>query len=256
MRRVRQLTHARPPAHRLLVTQEEEERRVTALLAADGEVGATMAKTLAAVVQREAELRAVEAERAALAQQMRAFSDKGGGVMLTLDELSGDVEALEALRTNLDFVRQALRLKREADPWQEVTALRNMLVSTACGTALQPVLRARVRALIAELRVALCDDLAAAAKDLGWPKPVDIPPSVLRATDGVMASWIESMAASEKGGKREGSEAGMAADKTRTQEQRLQRVCCALARLTRLQLLSHECLPPPEQDGKQGRTAT
>ena len=59
---------------RLLATHEEERARISALLAPDGSVGSQVAERLAAVHQREQELRLVEDTRAQLEQRMRAFS--------------------------------------------------------------------------------------------------------------------------------------------------------------------------------------
>lgn len=59
---------------RLLATHEEERARISALIAPDGSIGSQVAERLAAVQQRERELRALEDTRANLEQRMRAFS--------------------------------------------------------------------------------------------------------------------------------------------------------------------------------------
>ena len=62
------------PPDRLLGTHEAELGRISALLNPEGTVGSQVAAKLAAVQQREQELRAVEVQRAELEQRMRTFS--------------------------------------------------------------------------------------------------------------------------------------------------------------------------------------
>jgi hypothetical protein len=69
--------------------------------------------------------------------------------------------------------------------------------------------------------------LASAAKELGWPKVVDIPAQVQHATDGMIAEWLRPQAA---GG------AVSEAPKKPSQQQRLEHFCRVLARLTSLQV--------------------
>lgn len=59
---------------RLLAMHEDERARISALLAPDGSIGSQVAERLAAVHQRERELRALEDTRVNLEQRMRAFS--------------------------------------------------------------------------------------------------------------------------------------------------------------------------------------
>lgn len=69
--------------------------------------------------------------------------------------------------------------------------------------------------------------LASAAKDLGWPKVVEIPASVQHATDGMIAEWLRPQGAGE---------AASEAPKKPSQQQRLEHFCRVLARLTTLQV--------------------
>ena len=46
-----------------------------------------------------------------------SLSEKGGSVMLRLDELSGEVAGLEKLRANLEMVQRLQKLEDETDSW-------------------------------------------------------------------------------------------------------------------------------------------
>ena len=45
---------------------------------------------------------------------------KGGGVMLKLDELSGEVAGLEKLRSNLEMIECMRKLEEEPDTWHRL----------------------------------------------------------------------------------------------------------------------------------------
>ena len=225
-------------ANRLLARHQEEVSRISDLLAADGSVGSDLAEKLESVRRREEELRATERTRAQLEEKMRMFSEKGGSVMHKLDVLSANVAALEAFRANLSTARMIRTLEDEPDKWLRLQQLAELLESPSSSTALQDTVRVRVNALVKDLRKCLSDDLAAAAKALGWPGAIEIPASVQHATDGMISDWVQASSLKVLD--------GHVPDKApkQTQEQRLQRLCRLLARLTSLQLLDLRCQPP------------
>ena len=161
--------------------------------------------------------------------------------MLKLDELSGEVAGLEALRANLDVLDRMRKLEDETDAWVRLQQLAELLEEPACCNALQAAVRTSVNGLVDELRKSFTDDVAAAAKDLGWPKVVDIPSSMLHSTDGMIAEWIRPQASGDTPGCIDTS---THTPKKQSHQQRLEHFCRVLARLTTLQLVALKSQPP------------
>lgn len=126
-----------------------------------------------------------------------SLSEKGGSVMLRLDELSGEVAGLEMLRANLEMVQRLQKLEAEPDSWLRFQKLAELLEAPDCCTALQAAVRSGMSALVEKLRASFTADVASAAKDLGWPKVIEIPSSVQHATDGMVAEWIRPQSSGE-----------------------------------------------------------
>ena len=252
---------------RLLGLHETELGRISELLAADGIVGSQVHEKLAAVRQREQELRAVETTRAELEERMKSFSGiavsaptccfpqflswmhathrwsgpagKGGGVMLKLDELSSEVASLEALHSNLAMLERMRKLEEETDAWVRLQQLAELLKSPECCGVLQSTVRVSLGELLCELRISFTDDVAAAAKDLGWPKVIEIPPSLQHSADGTIADWIRPQTPGVTPGDTRKKPSNM---------QRLEHFCRALARLTTLQLIALDSQEQPSGD--------
>ena len=234
-------------AQKLLATHEAELSRISALLSPDGTIYAHVAEKTAAVRQREQEMRALEARRAELEQHMRSASGKGSGVMLKFDELSHDVAGLEALRFSLEMIRR-IPEKRACKQLQE---LANIMEARDCRGETLKAVCARARELVRELRKPFTDDVATAAKDLGWPKVIEIPKALQRATDGIIAEWIGPQLPTNT--PRNPSDAN--ASKKLSHEQRLEHFCRVLARVTSLQLIALQAQRLQEEQSDSSRRA-
>ena len=156
--------------------------------------------------------------------------------MLKLDELSGEVAGLEALRSSLAMLERMRKLEEESDAWLRLQQLAELLEAPECCGPLKAAVCASVDELVRELRASFTDDVAAAAKDLGWPKPIDIPASLLHSTDGMLAEWIRPQTPGD-------------APKKPSHQQRLEHFCRVLARLTSLQLIALKTQQPATDAG-------
>ena len=131
--------------------------------------------------------------------------------------------------------------QEEGDAWLRLQQLAELFEAPECSGPLQAAVSASVDELVASLRGTLTDDVLAAAKDLGWPKPIDIPASLLRSTDGILAEWIRPQTPGD-------------APQKPSHQQRLEHFCRVLARLTSLQLIAMKAeqnktqQPPAEQN--------
>ena len=238
-------------AQKLLATHEAELSRISALLSPDGTICAHVAEKTAAVRQREQEMRALEARRAELEQHMRSASGKGSGVMLKFDELSHDVAGLEALRFSLEMMARIRRIEEEKNEWKQLQELADLMEARDCRGETLKAVCARVRELVRELRKPFTDDVATAAKDLGWPKVIEIPKALQRATDGIIAEWIGPQLPTNT--PRNPSDAN--ASKKLSHEQRLEHFCRVLGRITSLQLIALQAQRLQEEQSDSSRRA-
>lgn len=88
-------------------------------------------------------------------------ADKGGSVMLKLDELSGEVAGLEKLRSNLEMVERVRKLEDEADSWLRLQQLAELLETPDCCSTLAAAVRASIVELVEKLRASFTADVIA-----------------------------------------------------------------------------------------------